>query len=178
MAKLGATKRLKRVRDDREWLDFLWALWIKARAGFVSELSGSSGDLHAHHLVGKPNVKLRYYLPDNGICINSGEHRFGAHGSMDRQIAFQNAVKALRSPELFDTLHNYRNEITSKTEKANVEEFLLTNLAPYIGRIVEYYQGKNYSSPKIKSLYSKLFNKISEGSEVVREKLIVTPIEE
>jgi len=83
-------------------LDKLWADIVKAKAGYKSELSGREGMqiggdyvLNAHHLIGKPNHRLRFDL-SNGICITKGEHNFDAHGSRTRQEAFENKVKELR----------------------------------------------------------------------------------
>lgn len=56
----------------------LWADCVKARAGWRSEYSGKQGALHAHHVHGKPNYRLRFEL-DNGVAITSGEHKFIAH---------------------------------------------------------------------------------------------------
>lgn len=57
----------------------LWKKCIKERAGWRSEYSGKSGEpMHPHHIMGKPNHRLRFEL-DNGICITGGEHHFIAH---------------------------------------------------------------------------------------------------
>ena len=74
-------------------LDDLWNLIIKTKAGFRSELSGREGKviggntvLCAHHICGKPNIRLRYEI-DNGICMdNDKEHIFGVH-DLDPEIA-------------------------------------------------------------------------------------------
>ena len=65
--------------------DDLWYEIIKKRAGYRSELSGVAGKqiggrtiLNAHHIMGKPNIRLLYEL-DNGICLAHGEHQFGVH---------------------------------------------------------------------------------------------------
>jgi hypothetical protein len=70
-------------KSPRKRCDELWGQVIKARAGHVSELSGKTGVLHAHHIVGKPNHRLRYEL-DNGICITAGEH-LGIHNQGRRE---------------------------------------------------------------------------------------------
>lgn len=56
-------------------LEDLWKKVVKARAGYKSELGGDveGQQLHAHHIMGKPNYRLRFEL-DNGICINGGQH--------------------------------------------------------------------------------------------------------
>lgn len=80
------SKKIPRIKPKKKILDDLWSDCIKARAGYKSELSGKPGKkiggdyiLTAHHIVGKPNNRLRYEL-DNGICLeNRSEHIFGVH---------------------------------------------------------------------------------------------------
>lgn len=76
-------------------LDKLWAECIKERAGRVSEYSGKSGILHAHHIVGKANYRLRWELK-NGISITGGEHKFIAH-HMGRAYKFRARSMRIRS---------------------------------------------------------------------------------
>lgn len=82
--------------------DSLWAMAVKKRAGNVSEISGKTGSLHAHHIVGKPNYRLRYEL-DNGICLTAGEHFFTAHNA-GRVEDFRKKVMALRGKDIFERL--------------------------------------------------------------------------
>jgi hypothetical protein len=58
--------------------DVMWAKIVKLRAGNKSELSGKTERLNAHHVFGKPNLRLRYEL-DNGVCLTNGEHFYIAH---------------------------------------------------------------------------------------------------
>jgi len=76
---------LSKIKPPKKRCDTLWALCIKARAGFVCEYSGEQGkqiggeaNLNAHHIIGKRNFTLRYSL-DNGVCITNGVHFFVAH---------------------------------------------------------------------------------------------------
>ena len=82
---------VKKVRfvSPKKQLDDLWSEIVKTRAHFVSEISGKTTKLQAHHIVHKPNHRLRYEL-ENGICITSGEHRFGVHGPS--AIDFQDKI--------------------------------------------------------------------------------------
>ena len=58
----------------------LWKKCIKARCDGRSELSGTPTKvIHPHHIMHKPNHRLRFEL-DNGIALTPGEHHFGAHG--------------------------------------------------------------------------------------------------
>lgn len=95
--------------------DKLWADLIKKRAGYCSEYSGKAGKqiggdeiLHAHHLVGKPNLRLRYLTLENGICLTAGEHKFIAHHT-GRQETFRDRVKNLRGDDIFDRLKPLRS---------------------------------------------------------------------
>lgn len=95
--------------------DNIWSEIIKRKAGYRSELSGVLGRkvgglaiLTSHHIVGKPNYRLRYELK-NGIClINGNEHIFGVHNKYD-------PVKSKK----------YQDLIIEKTGKDNYE-WLLT----------------------------------------------------
>jgi hypothetical protein len=79
------SKKLKKECDE------LWALCIKEKAGWKSELSGTPAEissksgaligLSSHHIVHKPNYFLRYHLP-NGIVLTSfKEHTNGVHSN-------------------------------------------------------------------------------------------------
>jgi hypothetical protein len=69
---------MKTKRPTLKQLHVIWANCVKARAGWKSEYSGKEGCLHAHHIHGKPNYRLRFELL-NGVCITGGEHKFIAH---------------------------------------------------------------------------------------------------
>lgn len=74
--------------------DKLWIEIIKLKAGYKSELCGALGKkaggnevITSHHILGKPNLRLRYDL-QNGIClINGREHIFGVHNKSNPVIA-------------------------------------------------------------------------------------------
>ena len=91
-------KTLKKRCDD------LWAECIKARAGYVSELSGKEGRqiggpsiLHAHHMFGKSSYRLRYELR-NGIALTAGEHTFGVH-HQGRREAVEERIRLKRGED-------------------------------------------------------------------------------
>jgi hypothetical protein len=71
-------KKTTNKKPTLKELHKLWADCVKARAGYKSEYSGKLGCLHAHHIHGKPNFRLRFEL-DNGVSLTSGEHKFIAH---------------------------------------------------------------------------------------------------
>ena len=93
--KLKTKRKIKVPKVDHKKLkkdcDELWALIIKIKAGWKSELSGTpaiisdkSGQpigLSSHHIVHKPNYALRYDL-ENGICLTAfKEHTNGVHSN-------------------------------------------------------------------------------------------------
>jgi hypothetical protein len=105
--------------------DKLWSDCIKARAGYKSEISGKSGALHAHHLVGKPTLRLRYDL-ENGIALTPGEHFYIAHNT-GRQEKFRENVKALRGEDIFERLTRYKwikNPVDLNAVKVYLQEEL------------------------------------------------------
>lgn len=151
------------TKQQREWLDFLWATLIKAIAGFKSEVSGSTENLCSHHLAGKPNNMLRYLELDNGICITNGEHTFGFHHA-GRIEAYRNYAKRLRGNDIYERLELLKNR-ADKYRTDVIEEHLLKQLAPFTEKIVDYYQSKDYKSQKVKKMYEKLFKKLAEGKK-------------
>ena len=85
--------------------DKLWALCVKARAKNRSELSNKEGRLHAHHVMKKPNLFLRYNL-DNGFCLTNGEH-FAVH-NLGREWELHCAFIAQRGEALLEALDRFR----------------------------------------------------------------------
>lgn len=75
-------------KPTKKELDELWAKAVKLRDGNKSVYSGKTDRLNSHHILHKPNYRLRWAL-DNGITITSGEHRFVAHGGGNRSGDFQ-----------------------------------------------------------------------------------------
>ncbi len=116
-------------------LDQLWAECIKARAEYLSEISQRPGRqvagehiLNAHHIVGKPNYRLRFEL-DNGICITGGEHKFDAHGSHTRKHDFEYKVRMLRGQDVYEELLKLRHQTGADLNA--IKLFLETELKKY-----------------------------------------------
>lgn len=92
LKKLFSKSNLKKECDD------LWFYIIKYKAGFKSELSGNYtikkdgtiGGICAHHILAKPNFRLRYEIK-NGICLTLGEHKFGIHNP-NRQAEYLDRI--------------------------------------------------------------------------------------
>lgn len=118
-------KPIKRSKSPHKILekecDALWSKAVKLRAGNKSEISGKTDVLNAHHLVGKPNYRLRYEL-SNGISLTSGEHFFVAHNA-GRVEGFKNTVKILRGHDIFEKLHNLKWD-QCKTDLTMVKLYL------------------------------------------------------
>jgi len=124
-------KPKKPKRKKKDDLDKLWAEIVKMRAGYKSELSGEAGKqiggdkiLHAHHIMRKPNRRLRYELK-NGICLTAGEHKFGVHGS--RAIEYEDRIKKHIGEETYEWLKSLRS-FRGKTDMALVEIYLKDGL--------------------------------------------------
>ncbi|RMG78102.1 MAG: hypothetical protein D6707_10400 [Bacteroidetes bacterium] len=147
-----------KANERKKYCDFLWALLIKARAGFQSELSGKLDSLHSHHLRGKAGYSLRYNL-DNGICLTSGEHLYMAHNT-SRQFQFENMVKQLRGKDIFERLEKIKNGTGKKLTEYEAD--LTNELRPYAEKIKEYYEAKNYKTKQIKTFYNKLLEEICQ----------------
>jgi len=116
---------LKRIKKTnwKKVCDVVWGDIIKKRAGYRSEYSGKLGiqaggieRLNAHHIVGKPNLRLRYEL-NNGICLTGGEHKFIAHHT-GRQEMFRERVKEIKGNDIYDKLNALRH--TSGGTKLNL----------------------------------------------------------
>lgn len=119
---------LSKIKPPKKRCDTLWALNIKAMAGFICEYSGEHGTqiggdktLNAHHIIGKPNFTLRYSF-DNGVCLTSGIHFFVAHHSARRE-GFMEWIGKARLKRL-DKLRN----VTTKANYKEKEKELYNNL--------------------------------------------------
>ncbi len=123
-------------------IDSLWANCIKARADNVSELSGQSENLEAHHIHGKKNYHLRYALI-SGICITDIEHNYHAHGHENHGRTrhhpyagrslykkFRENVKKLRGQDIYERLQVLKDD-RSLLDLDEVEIFLKAELKNY-----------------------------------------------
>jgi len=78
-------KKIKLPKSLKKICDNLWRECCRAKAEYKSELSGDTKILQIHHIVNKPNNRLRFEIL-NGICLTRSEHIFGIH-SRDTVIA-------------------------------------------------------------------------------------------
>lgn len=139
--------------------EFYWGVLIKARAGFKSELSGKDGELHPHHLRGKPNNALRYSLL-NGICCTAYEHKFLFHNT-DKRYIVEEKVKQLRGRKIFESLESMTNENDNESQ-FEIKEGLLKQLKPYERDIKEWFESKDYKNYYYRKKYKYLFEQLRE----------------
>jgi hypothetical protein len=116
------TKKLKSIRVQ---CDELWAQAVKLRAGNKSQLSGKTENLNAHHIVGKPNLRLRHEL-NNGICLTAGEHIFGIHNEGRRELYMQKIEKIIGT-ETIKQLRELKFS-GSKTDLHAVRTYLINEI--------------------------------------------------
>jgi len=81
-------------RPSRKYLDALWSEVVKLRWENKSGISGRTGNLNAHHILGKPNNRLRYEVK-NGIALTFNEHIHGIHNEGRREQYMERIIKAI-----------------------------------------------------------------------------------
>lgn len=113
-------KTIKRM-DDK------WSKLVKIKAGYKSEYSGKTGALNSHHIMGKPNYRLRYEL-ENGMCLTAGEHKYIAHHA-DRQETLRNRVLKIRGKDFFERMEILKNSL--KPDLKLIEIYLDNELKKY-----------------------------------------------
>ena len=100
----------KDFRPTKKELDKLWATVVKLRAGMKSEYKHlPNTNLHAHHIIGKSTLALRYNL-DNGVCVTGGQHFFVAHHT-GRSAKFKTWALSHRGVTEDDLLLTSRNRV-------------------------------------------------------------------
>ncbi len=97
--------------SDFDACERLWKEIVLLRAGYRSELSGKPGKqidkenghiLHPHHILRKPNHRLRFGL-ENGICLTAWEHTRGIHGALEEE--YRHLIMAKRGADIYDRLY-------------------------------------------------------------------------
>lgn len=157
--KLGTnTKKI-----NAKWLEFLWKVAIKCRANFASELTPNeeADELHPHHIIGKDNQWMRFWSLDNGICLNSYEHNYMAHGTPSKQLEFKHCLELRRGKDIQDKLYSELRWKAGKPNLLEVENNLLEVIRPYSAELGEWLEKKDYKSSSIKADYKKLFAKLA-----------------
>ena len=131
----SASKKKRKKINWKKLCDDIWADLIKAKAGHKSEYSGKLGKkaggdeiLHAHHILGKSNYRLRYEL-DNGISLTAGEHKFIAHHT-GRQEMFRERIKEIKGQDIYERLKLLKSGI-SKVDYKMMFLYLKEQLKTY-----------------------------------------------
>lgn len=83
---------------------------IKKLAGYKCELSGATREegaiLQTHHILHKPNIFMRYYIP-NGICITRELHALDNDGlSRTSRGKLETMIRDLRGQDIYEKLRN------------------------------------------------------------------------
>lgn len=118
-------------KDDSKECDRLWALLVKARAGYQSEISGRREGLNSHHLLGKSgrHAGLRWE-PLNGVSCTSGEHFFGFHHAGNRS-KYEEIINRLRGGNLFEKLEELARMRPRTPDPAMTKIWLKKELEAY-----------------------------------------------
>ena len=148
--------RKKLFKTPTEELEFYWKVLIKAKAGFVSELSGGVDGLTAHHIAGKPCDALRY-SHENGMSCTCGEHKFGYHHT-GRGETYREKTKELRGADIYERLQATGREPSKG--KIYYREFLINELKPYKADIEAYLAFKDYKDKKTINQYNYLLEQL------------------
>ena len=98
----------------RKECDKLWSEIILKKAGYMSEIPpfhmgkqiGGDHTLVAHHIARKPNFRLRYEI-ENGICLTTGEHHYGIHGSQEEK--YRELIKRIKGEDIYDRMLLFKN---------------------------------------------------------------------
>lgn len=127
---MAKKKSLKKECDE------LWALLVKAKAGYKSEISGKEGRqiggesiLHAHHIKGKPNYRLRYEIT-NGVCLTAGEHKFGVHVE-GRKASYEKRIAEAKGKKVMDKLASISTFAVGGTRLIMVKIYLENELKKF-----------------------------------------------
>jgi len=100
--------------SDFDVCERLWKEIVLLRTGYKSELSGKPGKqidpgnghvLHSHHILRKPNYRLRFGL-ENGICLTAWEHTRGIHGALEEE--YRRMIMAKRGADIYDKLYLFK----------------------------------------------------------------------
>ena len=101
-------KKPKKSKSLKKQCDALLRELCLLRAQNKSELSGKSDEtLQVHHIVGKPNLFLRYLLDNCIVLTAGGEHFYGVHNP-NREEHYRGLIKSVRGPDIYERLELYR----------------------------------------------------------------------
>lgn len=137
MKKKPKRPKKKRGKTERQkliiYLDTLFREICLIRAGYKSELSGTPAEysetsgkvlnLDVHHIVRKPNDRLRYEI-ENGIVLTNYQHRYGIHGNHEEE--YRELIKKVRGQDIYERMAALRWETNTdlKVIKIYLEQTL------------------------------------------------------
>ena len=120
--------KIKKPKSLKKQCDGLWALVVKAKAEYRSELSGKTEQLHSHHIAGKDCYRLRFEL-DNGICVTAGEHFYCIH-NQSRKADYEQRIRMVKGLDVYEKMEELR-KIKSKTDLKLVKIYLEQKLKEF-----------------------------------------------
>lgn len=114
-------------------LDTLWAIAVKARAGYKCEKCFKNEGLQAHHAVGKRRNKTLRHVVSNGFSLCAGHHMWSEQDGIDFA---QWAIKQ-RGQKWWDDLKAYGREVKVWKDFTLMKEYLnsFITAAPEIERL-------------------------------------------
>jgi predicted restriction endonuclease len=114
----GKKSKKKPKIVKKSTLDKLWSLKIKERAGFKCEICGTTENLNSHHIIGRRNHAVRWFLP-NGICL-CVQHHMGSLSAHQNSPWFMAELVRIRGVDSINDLMIKAREIFKW--KKNTEE--------------------------------------------------------
>ena len=100
-------KRLKRSTLKNK-CDDMWREFVRIE-GICEWCGKRTGQMHAHHVIGRTNHTLRWDLR-NGVCLDAGCHKMNAGNAHDDPIAFLKWFETTR-PEDYEYICRKKNEL-------------------------------------------------------------------
>ena len=101
-------------------LDSLWSK--KVRSVGWCEWCGKSEHLNAHHVIGRRNRNVRWYVP-NGVCLCSGCHTFKTTSAHQNYEMFREFIIKERGADWLADLME-KSRIDCMAEKQDYDEEL------------------------------------------------------
>lgn len=112
--------RMTLTTGQEKALDELWSKAVKARAGYICEVTLRSGiRLESHHFFGRRNKSLRHVV-SNGFCLSHDKHRWAEEQPAE---FIKWAIKS-RGQKWFDDLQAYSREVKVWKDYSVIKKYL------------------------------------------------------